>query len=119
MRTPEHPTLIRRMRDARLKRLAGTRPLVSASLVEVEVRCGSKGCHCATGRGHPSFYLTFKRKKKTVTVYVPKDRVTEVRGWVLEHKRVKLLLREISELGLALLKAEARVKRERKRRRRS
>ena len=53
-----------------------------------------------------------------MTVYVPKDRVAEVRGWVLEHKRVKLLLREISELGLALLKAEARVKRERRRRRR-
>jgi len=36
-----------------------------------------------------------------VTVYVPKDRVAELRGWVLEHKRVKVLLREIPELGLA------------------
>ncbi len=65
------------------------------------MREGHRTRNNQTRRGHPSFYLTFKRKGKTVTVYVPKDRVAELRGWVLEHKRVKVLLREIPELGLA------------------
>jgi hypothetical protein len=108
MKVPEQPTLILRMRESRLKKLAGRKPFVAASLNEVAVRCGRKGCHCAKGEGHPSQYLTLKQEGKTVTVYVPKHRLAEVREWVKEHRRIKLLLREISDLSLGLLRAEAR-----------
>jgi len=106
------------MRQSRLGKLSDIGPLIAASLVQVDVRCGRPGCHCAKGKGHPSWYLSFSRKGKTVTVYVPRDRLEEVREWVREHKRVKRLVREISDLSVALLKNEARVKRERKKRRR-
>ena len=121
MRTPRHPTLIVRMRQSRLGKLSDVGPLVGASLVQVNVRCGKPGCHCAEGEGHPSWYLSFSRKGKTVIVYVPKDDLEEVRQWVREHRRVKRLVREISELSVALLKAEARIrceKRERKKKKR-
>lgn len=119
MQPPRHHTLIERQRQARLKRLADVKPFVAASLVQVQTRCGRAGCHCATGPGHPSFQLTLRGVEgKTKTLYVPKHRVAEVRQWVEEHRRVKRLLREISELSIALLQAEARLRRARRQNRR-
>lgn len=109
--------MIRRQQQSRLKRLAQVKPFVAASLVRIAVRCGRAGCHCATGPGHPSFYLTFRHAGKTRTVYVCKDRVAEVRQWVAEHRQLKRLLGEISALSVALLQAEARVRRAQRRRR--
>ncbi|NQT83588.1 hypothetical protein HQ563_11210 [bacterium] len=47
--------------------------------------------------------LTYKVNGKTRTVHVPKDMVEEVREWVEEHKRVKRLIREISQNSLAII----------------
>ena len=85
------------MRDARLAKLAGAGPLVAATLVEAEVRCGNEGRRCRKGGGRPTRFLTFKCDGRTVSVYVPKHRLVEVRGWVREHRRIKALVREISE----------------------
>jgi hypothetical protein len=114
MRIPEHPTLIRRMRDSRLTKLAEAGPLVAATLVEAEVRCGKEGCRCRKGGGHLTRFLTFKRNGKTVSVYVPKHRLAEVKWWVREHKRIKVLVREISELTMELMRAEERALRRRR-----
>ena len=38
MRVPSHPTLIRRMLDARLKQLVTTKPILAASLVHFNSR---------------------------------------------------------------------------------
>jgi hypothetical protein len=46
---PEHPTLIRRMLDARLRQLATTQPVLAASLVPIAKHCGRQGCHCQQG----------------------------------------------------------------------
>jgi hypothetical protein len=108
MKAPRHPTIVRRMRDGRLARLGGVGPLAAGSLVRVEVRCGRAGCRCARGRGHPAWYLTFKRRGRTVNVYVPKHRLKEVRGWIRESGRLKELAREISELTVELYRAERR-----------
>jgi hypothetical protein len=114
MRIPGHPTLIRRMRDSRLRRLAEAGPLVAATLVEAEVRCGKEGCRCRKGDGHLTRFLTFKRNGRTVSVYVPKHRLAEVKGRLREHRRVKLLVREISELTMELMRAEQRALRRRR-----
>ena len=79
-----------------------------ATLVQAVVRCGKAGCRCPKGGGHRTRFLTFKWKGKTVSVYVPKDRLAEVKGWVREHKRIKALVREISELTMELMRAEER-----------
>jgi hypothetical protein len=88
MKLPEHPTLLRRMRDARVRQLAPRCPPLSASL---GVQRGG-GCQ-----------LTLKQRGKTRTVYVPKDLKDEVCAWVQEHRRLKRLLQEITELQLALI----------------
>jgi hypothetical protein len=102
---PEHPTQIRRMLDSRLRQLATDKPVLAASLVQIAKHCGRKGCHCQQGGPkHVGNYLTSKVKGKTRTVYVPLDLLDDVRSWTAEHKRLKVLLQEISQLTLALIK---------------
>ena len=89
MRLPKHPTLLRRMRDARFKELAPRCPPLAASL----------GRQAGGG-----YHLTLKRRGKTCTIYVPRDLKDEVESWVQEHRRLKRLLREITLLQLQLIR---------------
>jgi hypothetical protein len=89
MKTPRHPTNLRRMRDARVKQLVAQCPPLAASLG----RQGGGGCH-----------VTLKQGGKTRTVYVPKDLTEEVQASIREHRRIKRLLREITELQLELIR---------------
>jgi hypothetical protein len=89
MRLPKHPTLLRRMRDARLKLLVPRCPPLAASLG----RQAGGGCH-----------LTLKNRGKTRTVYVPRDLKDQVQTWIQEHRRLKQLLQEITLLQLALIR---------------
>jgi hypothetical protein len=103
MKVPRHPTQIRQMLQARVKKMAAERPVLSASLVRIAKHCGRPGCHCQTGEKHVGHYLTFKVAGKTRTVYVPLDLVEEVRRWVAEGRRLKLLMKESSALAVALV----------------
>jgi hypothetical protein len=89
MKLPKHPTLLRRMRDARVKELSPRCPPLAASL--------------GTQRGG-GCQVTLKYRGKTRTVYVPNDLKDEVEAWVQEHRRLKRLLQEITTLQLALIK---------------
>jgi hypothetical protein len=109
VRIPEHPTLIRRLLDSRLKRLHTTTPVLAASLVQFSKSCGAPSCRCMKGGPkHPSQHLTLMDRGKTRSVYVPVDLLPEVRSWIAEHRRLKQLLREISQLTLALVRTHAR-----------
>jgi len=90
-------------REAKLKQLSRCKPLVAASLCKVNRRCGNPNCKCARGEFHTAHVLTYKVKRKTRVVHVPKDMVEEVKRWVKEHKRVKGLIREISKNSLAII----------------
>jgi hypothetical protein len=90
MNIPRHPTLLRRMRDARLKQLAPRCPPLAASLG----RQTSGGWH-----------VTLKQAGKTRTVYVPQDLKEEVETSIREHRRIKRLLQEITQLQLALIQS--------------
>ena len=116
MRLPQHPTLIRRMLDSRLKKLAPTRPVLAASFVQYRHFCGQPSCHCRHGGPkHLSQHLTFKEPgQKTRSVYVPKDLVKDVRSWIEEHRRLKRLLQEIQQLTLALVRTHVQHRRRKK-----
>lgn len=100
MRIPDHPTLIRRMIDARLKRLGPRCAPLAASLVR---QSGSRG----------GWQLTFKDEGKTQTVYVPKSLTQEVRASIREHRRIRALLQEITQLRLAAVRAHVQAGRRR------
>ena len=113
MRVPDHPTLIRRMLDHRLKMLAPRSPVLAASLHAYTNRCGRSVCRCHHGGPlHTGQHVTCNGPgNKTRTVYVPKDLLPEVRAWIAEHKRLKQLLKEIQQLSLALVRTHVRHRR--------
>jgi hypothetical protein len=90
MKVPKHPTLLRRMRDARVKQVVARRPPLAASL-----------CRQMTGM----WQVTLKRAGRTKTVYVPQDLKEEVEASIQEHRRIKRLLAEITQLQLALIRS--------------
>jgi len=89
---------------SRLKLLAQCGPCVAGTLNKIE-RMG-KG-----GRPVVWHMLTFKSEGKTRSVYVPKDMVSEVEQWVKEHRRIKRLVAEISELSVGVIRRYVREKR--------
>jgi hypothetical protein len=110
-KVPKHPTLIARHLQARLKEFHARGPLLAATLVLVQRRCGRKGCHCLKGPRHPTHYLTFKEKGKTRSVYVPQDLLPEVQTWIQEHRRLKTLAQQITRLALAKVRTHVRDRR--------
>lgn len=94
-----------RMRDARLKKLAAAKPFIAGTVVEYEKVCGNPKCKCARGEKHKAQHLTYKdENQKTVSVYIPADMLQEVKEWTEEHKRIKELLQQISNLQRDILK---------------
>jgi hypothetical protein len=85
------------MRDARLRQLRRAAPLLAGSLVALP--------------RHSSRYLTDKVAGKTRTLYVPLKHLAEVTRWNQQHKQVRRLVSELSELQRAILRAEIRLAR--------
>ncbi|MCX6354681.1 MAG: hypothetical protein NTZ78_07255 [Candidatus Aureabacteria bacterium] len=94
-----------------LKRLRRIDLFVSGSMVVVSRRCGNPRCRCAVGDKHKGYYLMYKVKAKTQAVYVPVDLVPEVMRWVREHRRIKRLMAEISDLQKEVIRLYVRTKR--------
>lgn len=113
MKIPKHPTLIRRSLQARQKELQAQCPVLAASLVTLRRTCGNPKCRCARGHKHLGHYLTWKVKAKTHTAYVPVDLVPQVKQWTQEHRRLKQLVRQITQLSLALIQSHVSAKRRR------
>jgi len=115
MRVPDHPTLLRRMIDSRLKKLATTTPILAATLTSYAHRCGRPTCRCRHGGPlHTGQHLTFTQHGQTRSVYVPLDLLAEVHAWIAQHKRIKQLLHEIHLLTVALVRNHTSHRRRRK-----
>jgi len=97
VRLPKSLSLLRRMRDARLRELGRLGPMLAGSLVVFP--------------RHSSRYLTDKMAGKTRTLYVPLGRLKEVTVWNQHHKKARRLLTELSEIQRAMLLAEIRLRR--------
>jgi len=106
MKISKHPTLLRRMRDARVKQMVPRGPVLAGSLVQIAKHCGRAGCHCQRGPKHVGWYLTRPVGGKTQTTYVPLTLRKEVQGWIQEYHRLKTLIAEISQLNRELIRTE-------------
>lgn len=111
MKIPKHPTLIRRFLQARQKQLQAKSPVLAASLVTIRRACGNPNCRCARGKKHLGHYLTWKVKAKTHTAYVPVDLLPQAMQWTQEHRRLKQLVRELTQLSLALIQTHVTAQR--------
>jgi hypothetical protein len=109
MRIPEHPTLIRRMIDSRVKKVVLKSPILAASFSIYSHRCSRPQCRChRDGALHTAQQLTCKEHGKTRSVYVPQDLIPEVRAWIAQYRRLQQLLKEIHQLTLALVQTHVR-----------
>jgi len=100
-------------RDAKLKRLARVGPVLEGSLARIRVTCGNPNCRCARGEKHVSHILKRQLRGKTQSLYVPVDMVEDAHRWVNEYRRARQILRQISELNRAILRAYVSSKRAR------
>ena len=78
-------------RDAWLRKLGELGPMTRGSLVTAR-----RGNHIA-------HQLTVSVQGKTHTVYVPKDMVEEVEKWIKNHRRLQRILKEVSNLNMAII----------------
>lgn len=89
-----------RKREELKARMAEVGDLRPGSLVERYRRCGKAACHCAGkgAAGHgPSWSLTREVGGKTVTRVIPAGAVAQTREQIAEHRRLRVLVRELVE----------------------
>lgn len=88
-------------REAILRQIAGIGPFIEGTLVKLP----RKDCR------HVAHRLTSKVKGKTRAVYVPLDRVKDVQTWTKEYKRLKKLIRSVTEVSMKELRNHVRSRR--------
>ena len=98
-RSPKNRFVTRR--EAILRQIADIGPFIEGTLVKVP----RKDCR------HVAHRLTFKVERKTRAVYVPLDRVEDVKAWTKEYKRLKQLIRAATQASLGELRNHVRARR--------
>ena len=77
--------------------------LLPGSLSLSHLRCGKPTCHCAEGRGHPVWSLTFMVRGKKHVQHIPKDWVEDVRRRVQAGHEFQEAVREVLAANAQLL----------------
>ncbi|MCF6284185.1 MAG: hypothetical protein L3K26_03215 [Candidatus Hydrogenedentes bacterium] len=100
------PTIkaIKKRRQGKLSKLGECGPFVAGSLNRVEKKN-------KLGETTAYYLLTFKEEGKTRSVYVPKDLVEEVRGWIRNHQKLKKAIAQVSADSIAAIRRHVPEKR--------
>jgi hypothetical protein len=80
--------------------------LLPGSLSQTRRRCGKPTCHCATGEGHPSSYLTFMVDGQKRVEWIPEAWVQDVRRRVAAGREFKQAVAEVLAANARLLVLE-------------
>jgi len=65
-------------------------PILAGSLVKQYVNCGKPGCRCQRGQKHgPLFYLYWKEQGRSRSLYVPREKVVEMRRQIQNYRRAQ------------------------------
>ena len=88
--------------------------MLAGSLVEQYVNCGKPNCRCQQGQKHgPLYYLYWKQQGRSRSLYIPRERVQDVRRQVENYRRFQ---QELSQLLQGQLQdCRRRLKEERQR----
>lgn len=78
--------------------------IIRGSLITRSIKCGKPNCHCATGDGHPSLYLSSFYHGKTHMDYVPAIWEPWIRKSIENHEVLQNLLSQLTELNLELFR---------------
>ena len=88
---------------SRLAQLTSSERFLHGSLSERIGKCGKPTCHCASGEGHPIWFLTFMSQGKRRVERIPKQWVDDVRRRVEAGRAFQDALREVLTANAELL----------------
>ena len=88
-----------------LQKLAGLSFVTHGSYLERFSTCARKDCACHQGSKHgPRAYVVVYRDGRQRQVYVPQNQIAAVRKGVRQHEQALKLLRQITDINLALMR---------------
>jgi hypothetical protein len=88
-----------------LQKITTLNPWIEGSFVSTSRFCGKKNCACHHGGSkHPVLYVTWKEKGETVSLYVPRKLENDVRRWVQNYRKLKELIREVSDIQKQIIR---------------
>ena len=100
--------LIKR-REALLKRLVAGGSFVKGSIARVCGTCARSRCMCAKACATKAFRMTYKdARQKTHIVYIPRNRLAEMKRLIANYTRVRALLQQIIDTNIAIFKGGSR-----------
>ena len=92
-------------REALLKRLVAGGNFVKGSITSVCGSCARSRCICAKACATKAFRLTYKdTRQKTHIVYIPRNRLAEMKRLIANHTRVRALLQQVIDINIAIFK---------------
>lgn len=91
--------ILTKKRKAVLKKVIKIGPFIEGTLAVTQRMCGAKKCTCLRGKKHKAMYLTWKEKQETRSMYVPVRRQEEALEMSRNYKKVKKLIRILSNMN--------------------
>lgn len=93
--------LLPRSLPAPLRKVLESLPVVGGSLVKQYVVCGKPGCRCERGQKHgPLYYLYWKEQGRSRSLYVPREKVAEMRRQIQNYRSLQKELARRAQEGL-------------------
>jgi hypothetical protein len=88
--------------------------VLRGSLTVLRRRCGSPGCHCATGALHETPVLSYKQGGKTKILSLSPGDVASVSAALARYREAEAALQERAEAGREALRAHLEAARARR-----
>lgn len=103
--------IIKDMKDNRKvlsEKLAQYSDIVRGSITSVCAKCSRANCICAKQTLRKAYRLTYKdRWQKTQIVYVPRNRLPEVRKKIANYSKSRKILEQLIEANIQIFKEGA------------
>jgi hypothetical protein len=114
----DEATELRKKKYRRLRALELPEDALPGSLALTHTKCGKPQCHCADGKGHPGWQLTFMVEGKKRVERIPAEWAEEVGRRVEAGRSFREAVGEIltANAELLVLERKQRAKRRKKKR---
>jgi len=96
-----------RRRQRLIEQAPALEEIMRGSIVERQLRCGNRSCHCADGAGHPATYLCVTLAPgRTEQISIPNSLVDQARRGVAAYARWWAVGEEVSRINRQLLRLQ-------------
>jgi hypothetical protein len=107
-RIAQKKELVRRY-DNLKNRLTHIGFIAEGSLAKRFITCGNPACRCRKDPAHrhgPYFQLTWKRKGKTVSLFIPPSLVPRFKQWIANRQTMHSIIEQMYALSLNAINAD-------------